>query len=489
MATIDSIDLYLGVDVAKAGWNVILHVHDFALYSSYPDTGSLIGSKSIDVSNVPVVGGLGPDWVTFTFDTPITVSSNGFIGIEAYTDSGSAFQNASLRWYEASDFDRPDIGGGYDGTERYLEYWSSSWHSYTTKCGAYRLNCTDCTDNYAQVTTGDYITFSEASKQGLRAYLDAAEDPPETIPSINKLCLGVGGDFLLASTNIGIYLSSDLGDTWAQELPDETADTNWLSGVCSSTGTYIIVEAGTDTIYRSANSGSTWAEITPAGSDSFTISDMAMSETGEIVLLVGINTDDATKSCYLSEDYGASWTAIYPVAESIAWEHCDISLDGAVQIVSNSGGDVYVSSDSGATWVVQVIDSTSSTWDCLCVSGDGTFKLVANTANNDEVFRNNSSYSEATWAETAVTSAARALLDDTTAAAQATTLGLGTGDAVVHDSLTLSSILAEGTDVDKFLVASTGVIKYRTGSQVLSDIGAQAKTTYVVEYDALEVIS
>lgn len=40
--------------------------------------------------------------------------------------------------------------------------------------------------------------------------------------------------------------------------------------------------------------------------------------------------------------------------------------------------------------------------------------------------------------------------------------------------LTLSSIAAEGTDVDKFLVDSTGIIKYRTGAQVLSDIGASA---------------
>lgn len=40
--------------------------------------------------------------------------------------------------------------------------------------------------------------------------------------------------------------------------------------------------------------------------------------------------------------------------------------------------------------------------------------------------------------------------------------------------LTLSGIVAEATDVDKFLVDSSGVIKYRTGAQVLSDIGAAA---------------
>ena len=55
-----------------------------------------------------------------------------------------------------------------------------------------------------------------------------------------------------------------------------------------------------------------------------------------------------------------------------------------------------------------------------------------------------------------------------------TSLGLGTGDSPTFTALTLSTIAAEGTDVDKFLVDSTGIIKYRTGTQVLSDIGASA---------------
>ena len=49
-----------------------------------------------------------------------------------------------------------------------------------------------------------------------------------------------------------------------------------------------------------------------------------------------------------------------------------------------------------------------------------------------------------------------------------------TGASPTFAGLTLSSIAAESTDVDKFLVDSTGVIKYRTGAQVLSDIGGSA---------------
>ncbi|KKM87354.1 hypothetical protein LCGC14_1269720, partial [marine sediment metagenome] len=48
------------------------------------------------------------------------------------------------------------------------------------------------------------------------------------------------------------------------------------------------------------------------------------------------------------------------------------------------------------------------------------------------------------------------------------------GDVNIN-SLTLATVTAEGSDVDKFLVDSSGVVKYRTGSQILSDVGAQTQ--------------
>lgn len=45
-----------------------------------------------------------------------------------------------------------------------------------------------------------------------------------------------------------------------------------------------------------------------------------------------------------------------------------------------------------------------------------------------------------------------------------------TGASPTFAGLTLSSIANEATDVDKFLVDSSGVIKYRTGSELLSDL-------------------
>ena len=44
-------------------------------------------------------------------------------------------------------------------------------------------------------------------------------------------------------------------------------------------------------------------------------------------------------------------------------------------------------------------------------------------------------------------------------------------------NVTLSTIANATTDTDKFLVSDNGVIKYRTGAEVLSDIGGQAALT------------
>ena len=44
----------------------------------------------------------------------------------------------------------------------------------------------------------------------------------------------------------------------------------------------------------------------------------------------------------------------------------------------------------------------------------------------------------------------------------------------ITGSLKLDTIVASGSDTDKFLVSDSGVIKYRTGAQILSDLGIAA---------------
>ncbi|KKL06206.1 hypothetical protein LCGC14_2598360, partial [marine sediment metagenome] len=316
--------------------------------------------------------------------------------------------------------------------------------------------------NAVGTTTGDTWSFS--------------------VVNIQQVRMGSVGDFLLVAATDGVYLSTDLGDNWTRKQPDGVGvgDTVWSQGICSSDGTYIIVVSDANAIYRSANSGGAWASITPAGGDTFSVNDLATSADGQFMVIVGQNTTDATESCYVSIDYGATWTAYKPVASSIEYTNCDISNDGTIIAVSASS-NFYISFDSGATWLEQGMASTAETWACLGISGDGTAGIVANTNDNDEVFLGvkTNLYSLATWAETTLTSAGRAILDDATAADQATTLGLGTGDTPAFAGLLVTdSINSElRINLDN---TSTGVSAFRL---------AESKTSAAVDYTLVSNLS
>jgi len=276
--------------------------------------------------------------------------------------------------------------------------------------------------------------------QDVNFYCWGSSDVSADVQSVR---LSSAGNFVVATGENGVFLSTDFGDNWAKKTPDGVGTTDWKKGICSSDGTYIIVVSSANAIYRSADSGTAWAAITPAGGDTFSVNDLATSDDGQFMVIVGANSTDATESCYISTDYGATWTAKKPVDVSIEWTECDISNDGAIIAVSTSSY-FYISFDSGTTWKEQGMASSAEVWEGLSISGDGTTGLIANTNDNDEFFigTNTLLYSEATWAESVLTSAGRAILDDATAGAQATTLGLGTGDSPTWVGATFSGLTA-----------------------------------------------
>ncbi|KKL59202.1 hypothetical protein LCGC14_2217710, partial [marine sediment metagenome] len=57
--------------------------------------------------------------------------------------------------------------------------------------------------------------------------------------------------------------------------------------------------------------------------------------------------------------------------------------------------------------------------------------------------------------------------------------------ATFGGAINITTIAAEGSDVDKFLVDSSGVVKYRTGVQVLSDIGGQTQGDVLDDLNSL----
>ena len=91
-----------------------------------------------------------------------------------------------------------------------------------------------------------------------------------------------------------------------------------------------------------------------------------------------------------------------------------------------------------------------------------------------------------TWAETAITAAGRAILDDASAAAQATTLGLGTGDTPSFTDVKVTAdAAANGTGV----VLTSETLQTRTALLTLTNVDVVlADNAGVVAYGSLKVL-
>ncbi|HEY1527845.1 MAG TPA: transcriptional regulator [Candidatus Angelobacter sp.] len=149
--------------------------------------------------------------------------------------------------------------------------------------------------------------------------------------------LELAGERWFAATTTGLFVSSDLGDSWKQEL---------LPGVgvpvSISFAGKVVAIAGRNTVAVSVSGGESWLPSRPLDPE-FAINAVAVDKTGDIWLA-------ARTGLFRSTDAGDSWKRISSLrlADILTVQFDDEGH--RVLVTSGSSTNVFESSDNGRTW-------------------------------------------------------------------------------------------------------------------------------------------
>ena len=260
------------------------------------------------------------------------------------------------------------------------------------------------------------------------------------------------GSNLMAGVFFGrLYTSDDGGVIWVERQPAGDTIAGWWCCASDSDGSNLIAGIFSGRLYTSANSGVSWTERQPTGgADDRNWQSVASDSDGSHLIAAN------SLRLYISDDSGATWTERQPAgAGDFDWEGVASNSDGSKLIAVANGDRVYISIDSGVNWTEeQPAGNSNLAWKCAASDDSGSTLAVGYSSGRLYVGKSTLSYSEATWAESTLTSAGRAILDDATALDQRITLGVGVPDSPTMAGLTLSGL----TDNSIVFVDNTGVL-------------------------------
>ena len=148
-----------------------------------------------------------------------------------------------------------------------------------------------------------------------------------------------------ADATKGLYVSNDYGISWNENQPNAGV---WTSVAVSASGKYMFACWNGIGLYYSNNYGVDWTG-TSITNDWCNI---ICSATGQYVLAIPNFQSGTPNDCFLSIDYGVSWTSLVGagVPTLMTITNCCMTDDGLMMAIFDSGGTAYQSFNYGLTW-------------------------------------------------------------------------------------------------------------------------------------------
>ena len=203
--------------------------------------------------------------------------------------------------------------------------------------------------NSSQSILGNFLSFSNSTWKSPLAY-----GPLQAIASSSD------GTIMTAVLNTGgIWISKDSGQTSAD--PASTYSTQWRDIASSADGARLAAACGVG-IYTSTDSGNTWAWSGAANANWYSIASSADGMKLAAVVYGG--------QIWTSSNGGTNWSAR---DSSRNWVSIASSADGITLVGAVYNGNIYTSTNGGTNWNSR---DSGRNWYSVAESADGT-KMVA----------------------------------------------------------------------------------------------------------------
>lgn len=228
------------------------------------------------------------------------------------------------------------------------------------------------------------------------------QDP--TNPNVMYFSTGEASSNADAHFGLGVWKSTDKGNTWQQLPSSANFIRNWKI-ICDASGNIYLASRTTATpalntsgLLRSIDGGATWTNITPTAQGTATASatctDIEYTTTGKLVASFGYSTSGTTIRIYTTNNpatvtQSTGWTLATGIRNSATTAgRIELASQGNIVygVAVNSAANAdscYKSVDGGATWVKQ----NTTVMPTGVLSGQGWYNatLSINPANPNEL--------------------------------------------------------------------------------------------------------